>query len=231
MSGHMPSDELQRYLFAGSQHQVQIPVVAWLVEVPRCRVFVVAHRDKIRKTVRMQGDEEARRDLLVELGVGYRFLHEKRFTLAYELFAAQKTRGPDYVVTYTTKFAFTVEVTRLRTACDGARWAEVICAKLRQLPPAQANVLVVATSMGQCVDVDLAQPVRMLRTLAERKEDSFFAQRGWRDARDFLRQLPRLSTVVWWDAWDAPTGGAWMLWHNPQAKHPLPHEARNALSH
>ena len=134
------------------------------------------------------------------------------------------------MVTHTTKFTFTVEVTRLRTACDGARWADVICAKLRQLPPAQPNVVVVATGAGQCADVELAQPLGALRSLAERKEDLFFAQRGWHDARDFLRQLPRLSTVVWWDGWDAPTGGAWKLWLNAHAKHPLPNEARAALS-
>jgi hypothetical protein len=230
MPGHMNSDELQRFLFAGSQHRLQTQVGAWLVELPRFRAFVEAHRDKIRKKARMMREEESRLDLLVELGMGYRLLHEKRFTLAYELFAENKTRGPDYVVTYTTKFTFTVEVTRLRFACDVARWADVICEKLRQLPPAQPNVVVVATGAGQCADFDLAQPLGALRTLADRKEDAFFVQRGWRDARDFLRQLPRLSAVLWWDGWDAPTGGTWMLWLNAQAKHPLPREARAALS-
>jgi hypothetical protein len=230
MSGHRNADELHRYLFAGSQHRLQAQVEMWLTESPRFRVFVEAHRDKIRKKARVMGAEEARRDLLVELGAAYRLLREKRFTLAYEPFAATKTRGPDYVVTYTTKFTFTVEVTRLRAACDFTRWADVICAKLMQLPPAQPNVVMVATSAGQCANFAPAQPLDALRALAERKEDPFFAQRGWRDARDFLRQLPRLSAVSWWDGWDAPTGGAWTLWLNAQAKHPLPNEARAALS-
>ncbi len=230
MPGHMNADELRRYLFEGSQNRLQAQVGAWLAELPRFRAFVEAHRDKIRKKVRMMGEEEARCDLLVELGAGYRLSREKRITLAYEPFAAHKARGPDYVVTYTTKFNFTVEVTRLRVACDFARWADVICAKLMQLPPAQPNVVLVATGAGQCADFDLAQPLGALRALAERKEDAFFSLRGWRDARDFLRQLPRLSAVLWWDGWDAPTGGAWTLWLNAQAKHPLPNEARSALS-
>src|SRR6185437_7361327 len=121
------------YLFGGSQHRLQVQVGVWLTESPRFRAFVEAQRDKIRKKVRMAGDEEARRDLLGELGAAYYLLREKRFTLAYELFAANKMRGPDYVVTYTTKFSFTVEATRLRTACDFARWADVICAKLIQI--------------------------------------------------------------------------------------------------
>jgi len=230
MTAHMSADELQHYLFGGSQHRLQVQVGVWLTESPRFRAFVEAQRDKIRKKVRMAGDEDARRDLLVELGAAYRLLREKRFTLAYELFAANKMRGPDYVVTYTTKFSFTVEATRLRTACDFARWADVICAKLIQIPSGQPNVVLVATSAGQCPDFDLAQTVGDVRALAERKEDEFFSQRGYRDARDFLRQLPRLSAVAWWDGWDAQPSSQWRLWLNPQAKHPLPNEARAGIN-
>ena len=57
---HMPTDELQRYLFGDSQHQLQMQVGAWLAESPRFRVFVEAHCDKIRKKVRIMNDEEAR---------------------------------------------------------------------------------------------------------------------------------------------------------------------------
>ncbi len=230
MAAHMNAGELTAFLFAGQQHRLQAQVGAWLAESARFCAFVEAQRDKIRKKARMAGDEEARRDLLVELGTAHRLLREKRFTLAYEPFAANKTRGPDYGVTYTTKFSFTVEATRLRAACDFARWADVLCTKLMQLPAGQPNVVLVATADRQCADFDLAQTLAALRALAERKDDAFFAQRGWHAARDFLRQLRRLSAVLWWNGWDATNGGIWHLWLNVQAKHPLPNEARAALS-
>ncbi len=230
MTTHMRADELTAYLFENANHRLRAQTGVWLAASPRFRIFVEAQRDKIRKKVRVSRDEERQRDLLVELGAAYWLLRDKRFTLAYEVFAAEKTRGPDFTVTYTTKFSFTVEVTRLRAACAFTRWADVIAAKLVQLPPARPNVVLIATSAGQCTGFDLAAMLTELRALAERKDDAFFAQRGWHDARDFLRGMQRLSALLWWDGWDAPTGGRWELWLNPQAKHPLPHEAHAGLS-
>jgi hypothetical protein len=225
MPNHMTASALTAYLCEGGAPVLRQQIASWLGASSRFRTFAEAQRDKIRKKIRMLRDGESERDLLVELGVAYRLLAEKRFSLAYEVFSAAKTRGPDYTVTYTTRFSFTVEVTRLRHSCLFARWADVIAMKLIQMPAGLPNVVVVATSAEQCPDFDLPGMLRDLRALAERKDDTFFAQRGWPTARDFLRQFARLSALVWWDGWDAPQGGRWLLWQNAQARHPLPNEA------
>lgn len=225
MPNHMTSSALTTYLCESNAPMLRHFIEPWLGASPRFRAFAEAQRDKIRKKIRMQRDAESERDLLVELGVAYRLLAKKRFSLAYEVFTATKTRGPDYIVTYTTRFSFTVEVTRLRHACTFARWADVIALKLFQMPTGQPNVIVVATSAEQCPDFDLPGMLRELRALAERKDDAFFAQRGWPTARDFLRQFARLSALVWWNGWDDAAGGRWLMWQNAQARHPLPNEA------
>jgi hypothetical protein len=219
---HMSAGALTAFLCGDAASMVRQQIAAWLGASPRFRAFAETHRDKIRKKIRMARDDESAGDLLVEVGVAYRLLAEKRLSLAYEAFSAAKTRGPDYVVTYTTRFSFTVEVTRLRHACTFARWADVLALKLCQLPAGQPNVVIIATSVGQCPDFDLAGMMRQVQALAERKEDAFFAQRGWQTARDFLRQCARLSALVWWDGWDEPDGGRWQVWQNAQARHPLP---------
>jgi hypothetical protein len=216
-------DDLCVYVFGAATHPVSGECAAWMGASARFRTFVADHRDKIRRKVRSIRDDEGLRDLQLELDTAYRLLHERRFALAYEQYLAGKTRGPDFTVTFKTWLRFNVEVKRLRAAPQPGRWADVICDKLDQLPPSIANVLLVASDAATAGDFDVVRAMAELRTVAERKDDDFFTRRGLAGARDYVRKLQRLSAIVYRSAWDTPDAQS-VLWVNPQAKHPLPHD-------
>jgi hypothetical protein len=146
----MKPTELVTYIFSGSSHSFAAPFAAWLTAAPAFARFAEANRDKIRKKVRGLRDEETRRDLQAELAVAYWLLQERRFTLEYEVYNADKTRGPDFLVTSRTHIRFNVEVTRLRALPADADPADpaaalnkivnTIAGKLGQMPPSIVNV-------------------------------------------------------------------------------------------
>ncbi|MGH2486580.1 MAG: hypothetical protein ACRDHE_11265, partial [Ktedonobacterales bacterium] len=152
-------------------------------------------------------------------------LTERAFTLDYEKYAASKVRGPDFTVLYKTHTPFNVEVERLRGQAQAGKWADVLCDKLRQLPPSVMNALVVYGEPGeQGTSFDAAGAMASLRATAERKDDVYFTRRGLGGARDYLRQSLKLS-VLFYRAGDAAPAS----WFNPRARHPLPPELRTAL--
>ena len=114
----------------------------WLAGSSRLRSFVDANRDKIRKKVRLATTDDARLDLWTELRVATRLLDDRRIDLAFEAYGAGN-RGPDFTATFRAGREFNIEVTRRHgPAADGLE--RTILAKLRQLPPSRANILVVA---------------------------------------------------------------------------------------
>ena len=114
----------------------------WLAGSARLRAFVDANRDKIRKKVRLATTDDTRLDLWAELRVATRLLADRRIELAFEAYGSGN-RGPDFTATYRAGRPFNVEVTRRHgPAADGLE--RTVLAKLRQLPPSRANVLVVA---------------------------------------------------------------------------------------
>ncbi|HLJ81815.1 MAG TPA: hypothetical protein VKT52_10040, partial [Ktedonobacterales bacterium] len=114
-----------------------------------------------------------------------------------------------------------------------------LCDKLRQLPPSVSNVLVIYSTSGesgeerQRAPFDVGAATAQLRSAAERKDEAFFTRRGLDGARDYLRQLPKLSAVVVRGGEETVSDGAAPLamasWMNPQARHPLAPDLRNAL--
>ena len=73
----------------------------------------------------------------------------------------------------------------------------------------------------------LTPVMRTLEERATRKDDTYFQERGFAGARDFLRRYQRLSGALWLSA--AP-GAPPSFWRNPQARHPLPADLARALS-
>jgi hypothetical protein len=200
---------------------------------PRFRLFVEEHRDKIGKKVRAARDVEGVRDLALELEVAYRLLSERRFALRYEAYAAGKTRGPDFTVIYKERPTCNVEVKRLRGPLDAGafgKWANAICDKAAQVPPSIANVALIGAQGRDAADFDAAGAMARLRRLAEGGDDAFFARRGYHDARDFLRTLPRLSAVLYVAGWDAEAADTVTLWVNALAKHQLAPEVARMLA-
>jgi hypothetical protein len=210
---------------------------AWLsgrmATSPRFRAFVEDHRDKIGKKVRAARDAEGVRDLALELETAYRLLGERRFALRYEAYAAGKTRGPDFTVIYKERPACNVEVRRLRGALDSSafgKWANAICDKTAQLPPSIANVVLIGAEGRDAASFDAAGAMARLRRLAEGGDDAFFARRGYQDARDFLRTLPRLSAALYVASWDADAADVVTLWVNALAKHQAAPEVARMLA-
>jgi len=187
--------------------------------------FVEANAPKIRKKARGIRDEEGLGDLGAELAAARWLLRDRGVALAYEPYASEKARGPDFTVTLKGHIAFNVEVRRLRPPAHPAKAADAVCAKLGQLPAGVANVLLLAADGADAAGLDLAAIVKRLRERADGKDDGFFARRGFRDARDFLRRLPRLSAALLLpipagdDPLPAPPPAS--PWLNPAARHPL----------
>ena len=233
----MTVPDLGAYIFGGTASGLAAPVRAWMAASPRFKLFATTYRDKIRKKARAARDPEAAQDLYAELATAYRLLEEPRFAVEYEPYAAEKTRGPDFAVVFRTRVRFNMEVTRLRAAAPAPdeaaarrdRIARAICAKLPQMPPSAINVLTLVVAPGAYEAGDLTEALRLLTGAAARRDDAFFVRRGFLGARDFGRQLQRVSAILLGPAPpdDAEPGA---LWPNPQAKHPLPPDIARILA-
>lgn len=219
-------------LDAAEDQTLREACVRWAAASPRFRAFLAEYATKIARKLRTAEGAEGRRDVLLELYTAHRLLLDRRITLEYERYAADKTRGPDFTATFKTHTPFNVEVRRLRGANGGdfGRWASVIGDKLRQMPPSITNVLLIGCDANLAPALDAAEAMAHLRMLAERHHDDFFARRGFDTSKDYLRQLQRLSAIVLISRWEGASGAAASLWPNAQAKHPLPHDLSLALA-
>ena len=227
----MKANELLTYIFSGSAHSFAGPFAAWLKASPAFLAFAETHRSKIRRKVQGLRDEETQRDLLAELAIAYWLLQERRFTLEYELYSADKQRGPDFTVTFRTRVRFNVEVTRLRVAAgtappdpaaDQTKILNTLCAKLGQMPPSIINVLALVADPGTVGAEAVATAIRLLADRAAHKDDAFFTRRGFISARDFQRQFARVSAVLFRPLVLDAVPAAATLWPNAQARHLLP---------
>jgi hypothetical protein len=197
-------------------------IAAWTQETPRFAVFVDTHASKIRKKIRTAGDDETRADLRFELAVARALLRDRRIALIYEPLGLGKQRGPDFGATFRTNLPFGVEATRLRTA---HRFGDAIAAKLGQLVPQQCNVLVLGSDEPP---EDLAAAMAQIRLRAERRDAQLLARGGMRDPSEFFKHWARLSALAALPV--SPDGPPTTIWHNPQARHPLPNDLRNTLA-
>jgi hypothetical protein len=198
----------------------------WLAGSSRLRAFVDANRDKIRKKVRLATTDDARLDLRAELRVATRLLADRRIELAFEAYGAGN-RGPDFTATYRAGREINVEVTRRHgAAADGLE--RTILAKLRQLPPSRANVVVVALEVVGEAPPDPTPVLRELRARADHRHDAWFAAHGLADAAAFHQGVLRLSAVV---TWTEPPGARSraIAWANPAGRITLEPTALRAI--
>lgn len=213
-------DDLLTALFGGTTSEASLRCHGWMLGEPRFGVFLAQFREKIRKKARYAGGAEGMRDLLAELAVAHALLRERRFVLAYEVYAAEKARGPDFTVTYKGHIPFNVEVKRLRPgppAAFASRVTDALCEKLRQMPPSAMNVLVIVAQQAPG-EGELAALLRELVARAERDDATLFARYGFAGTREFFAGFRRLSAVVVRDETDAARA---TLWRNAQARHAL----------
>ncbi len=201
-------------------------VEAWLGQAPRFRAFVQAHRDKVRKKLRVAADAAGRRDVRAELLVARRLLDDRRLELAFEPYGA-RVGGPDFRVTLRGQPPFNLEVTRLRAAPDAGHVIGQLLAKLRQLPPSVPNAVLVAVDLAALEAIDLAASVRELRARADARDEAFLAGRGFEGSRDFYQRFLRLGGAFLLSE-SAPAGSRATLWVNPSARIALPERAVRA---
>jgi hypothetical protein len=201
-------------------------LTAWLASSARFRVFVEAHRGKIRKKLRGAPRGEARRDVRAELHAAYRLLADRRNELAFEAYGSGKG-GPDFTVSFRGERSFNLEVTRLQRAPGPAGSSGQLLAKLLQLPPSTANVVLFAIEGDNAAALDVAALTRALRARADRKDEAFFISRGFAGTRGFYERYLRLGAVLVWC--EGATGDAQAaLWRNRSARIAVPERAVRA---
>lgn len=224
------TDDLLRHVAPRCPPTLQSELGNWLEDSSRFRAFIASNQDKVRKKL-SRPDAESRLDVRSELLIAYLLLADRRFELAFEAYGAQRL-GPDLTVTYRANQRFNLEVTRLRATVESGtagsgppepgvvKLANVITAKLRQLPGDVPNVLVITTRRLALDEARLAAAARLLKQHNDQNDHAFFARRGLQDARDFYARYVRLSDVVALDESSEPLRVS--LSSNREARHPLP---------
>jgi hypothetical protein len=220
-------DRLANHLFDRAPGDpIAAELAVWLAGSGRFRAFTEGHRDKIRKKLRGAADQEGMRDVRAELRAAYLLLADRRIELAFEAYGAGRA-GPDFTVTFRGQRAFNLEVTRLRRVPAAVGFGRLLMAKLHQLPPSMPNALLVAIGGDTAGALDVGSATRELRATADRKDETFFVDRGFVGTRGFYEQYLRLGAVLIWcesAAGDAKVG----LWSNPSARIALPARAARA---
>ena len=196
---------------------------------PRFGAFLTQYQSKIHKKARTLESPTSWQDLWLELWTAARLLADRRFTVAYETFAAQKVRGPDLTATFRANTICQIEIKHVRAELNAAKWAEVVCSKLGQLPPGVINVLLVGSARQITQPCPAETALGELTQAAQRGEDAFFQRNGLAGARDYARQIARLSGVLRAAEWDLAHAAQFSLWRHPAARHPLPPDLARAL--
>jgi hypothetical protein len=221
-------DRLMEHLFGEAPASAMADELsAGLAGSRRFRAFVDANRDKIRKKLRGAVDDGARQDVRAELRVAQLLLADRRIELAFEPYGSS-IGGPDFLVTYRGHPAFNLEVTRRRPGSRSGADGGALLAKLRQLPPSVANVVLVAAEGGRAEPLDIAAAMRSLQVRADAGDDRFFAERGLDGTRGFRQRSLRLGAVIGW--FETRSGEARVIrWTNPSARIAVPEPAARAL--
>ena len=210
-------ERLAAHLFDGAESDsVAEEIAGWLAGSARFRGFAEAHRDKIRKQLRVATDIEGRRDVRAELGAAHLLLADRRIELAFEAYGSGRA-GPDFTVMFRGERSFNLEVTRLRRAPGQATLGQPLLPKLRQLPPSVPNALLIAIEGDRADALDISAATRALEARADAKHDAFFVSRGFDGTRGFHQRYRRLGAVLTWCE-GAPAAARASLWANPRAR-------------
>jgi hypothetical protein len=215
-------EELLDSLFDGKRPALYADMEGWSASSRRFRAFVTTYRDKLRAKLKNARDEGGMLDVRAELETAALLLRAEQFSVAYEMYAASKQRGPDFTVTFKTHTPFNVEVRRIRRGGLDERGSDahlklmaVLCEKVGQMPPGIMNVLWLIAE-PQITESDIGRAALTLRRMADHHEGDYFTRHGLESAAAFRKQYPRLSAIV------LRQPGAMVVWLNPLARHPVP---------
>ncbi len=231
--------DLIAYLFEGHSHPLSITLLQWMEASARFTAFVETYRDKIRKKIRVNREPESMLDVRSELEVAYRLLNDRRLAAAYEPYASEKRRGPDFAITYRANLVFNIEVARLRVeeslaegdvltseaerARKEQRIIRILLDKLGQMQPGMANLLVIHTQEALARSIDLSGLMQAVKTRVEGKDPAFYAAVRYTGPATFYKDFAHLSGILLW-----ATGA--QLWVNKQARPGLAENVMRVVS-
>ncbi|MGE3073581.1 MAG: hypothetical protein AB7N24_05765 [Dehalococcoidia bacterium] len=222
-------DRLVAYLCDGVAalpgHSLESELGDWLGASPRFLAFADAHRDKIRKKLRVSTEPGVRGDVRAELQTAFLLLADRRFELGLEPYGRDR-RGPDFAVAFRASHHFNLEVTRPRRGSDdrsaAAAIGNALLAKLHQLPGEASNALLVATGLAESPE-EVGAAIRNLKHRADRRDEEFFERRHISPS-DFQRLYRRLALLLV----GSSSGTGVHAWANPEARRALPEGAAAA---
>lgn len=112
----------------------------------------------------------------------------------------------------------------LYTQREHLKFSDAILAKMRQMLPSVANVLVITSDSTTHEAEDLYQAIHFLIRCINKKDDAFFINKGFLNAADFLAYWKRLSGIVFRSIWIniSNRGDRNILWHNEYAEYQIP---------
>jgi len=240
MSRTLSLEQLVNQIFTDPLHPLVVPFTDWISGSKRFRHFAETYRTKIRAKIRNAADAEGLNDLVFELEIARWLLQESRLSIAYEPHNLRKMRGPDFLVTFTTAFAFGVEVTRMRSSASildsytpderpHNRLLNIICGKLGQTLPGMINLLVIGTDEPTLDQVDLNALLAELKKRAQTKDAQVFSRSSVDNSADFFRAYQRLSAILVRSTQSQLASSRSILWVNKEARHPLPGNLQTIL--
>jgi hypothetical protein len=225
----MTIQELLTYIFEGQTSLVSVQFEEWVKSSRRFRAFAETYRDKIRKKLRTVENDDALKSLYTELEVAYRLSGDQRIVVEYEKYGLGKKRGPDFSIQYRTNTTVHLEVTRLRFReppqhddLEGVlarKLLDTLLDKVGQTQTVSANILLIISEYPPTLEL-ISSTMASLRLTAERKEEDFFTDRGYRDSADFLKYLRQLSLILY--RADLPAASPLISWQNPLARYHAP---------
>ncbi|MFN8492366.1 MAG: hypothetical protein U0350_32495 [Caldilineaceae bacterium] len=227
MANPPSADELLTKIFDRQRHVLALRFAQWLASSKRFRAFTETYQTKIRAKVRNSQDQARLGDIAFELETAYWLLQEPRLTVAYEQPGGGSARRPDFAVTFTTKFTFSVEVTRMRSTPseeserDSNKLHYVVANKLAQMLPGMINLLVVGAADEFVCNIEIDTVMAQMKKRVEAKDAQLFSRGGFSDASEFFRHYHRLSGIWLCSTPAQANTRQTRLWVNKEAKHPL----------
>jgi hypothetical protein len=250
------ADQLLLDLFDGQPNALYKPFEQWVTTSKPFMAFAQTYQRKIRKKIRMSRDVEETYNLYCELRTAYLLLQEPRFAVAYEPYGKQQGRSADLAVTFKTRTAFHVEITRLRVSqheqqlyqreeapeesgiedqidfirrYESRRLVDVVCDKFEQLSPDTPNILWVWSESRVIHELDIGQVMRDLKRRAEQRDADLFARYGFGKPADLIRYYQRVSAILVQSLHEQRPHRAPIWWQNNDTRHPYPSKVANLL--
>lgn len=230
----MSIDELLSQLLADDLLQLMPVFRQWLSTSRRFRTFTEEYQTKIRSKLRGAGEAEALQDLLFELEIARWLLQEKRFHLAYEPQTIRSGPRPDFIVSFTTKVHFYVEVTRIHaTAGEENSPAEtiaesyqrkllsVILGKLGQLKAGAPNLLLIGLDPDWLLHFTMDDLLKQMKLRVEKNDEALLARSRLETPAAFFKQYQALSGIFCYFLPKPAVSAPPLLWLNKTAKYPL----------